>query len=485
MDSSSEQQHDPAEAMSGTQPFLQPRPAVEVVIVGGGLAGLLLGILLHKAGTPFTILERASSIKPLGAVMALGVNVFPILQQLDLFEDLQKISKPILTTNMYREDMKKLGAFEVKESTEINGFDTVVFPRPEFYDILLSRIPSDKIFFGKKVSDIKEVTRDNKVEVTCADGSKYLGDILVGADGAYSSVRQCLYKQLEIEGVLPASDKRDLKCGFVTMVGTTDPLDPEKYSALKNEYSFFSQVIGTNKPYSWSTFTVPNNRVCWNIQLQLDSAKSKEELSQISEWDADNNNDEMIKEVNDFRTPLGATMGELIRATSQDRFSRIFLEEKLFDTWYHGRVVLIGDACHKLLPSAGQGAVNAMQDAAILANCLYDLESRRRKDIIAAFQDYKEQRYKHVKHQFDSSTVQGRILFGQTIVDKAIRYAALSWVSDSMQKKNVEKTSAYRPLVTYLPAPPKRGTAEVLPQKLSARYQAELSVRAAGGIVAE
>lgn len=54
-----------------------------------------------------------------------------------------------------------------------------------------------------------------------------------------------------------------------------------------------------------------------------------------------------------------------------------------------------------------------MQDAAILANCLYDLESRRRKDIIAAFQDYKEQRYKHVKHQFDSSTVQGRILFGQ------------------------------------------------------------------------
>lgn len=96
---------------------------------------------------------------------------------------------------------------------------------------------------------------------------------------------------------------------------------------------------------------MPNNRVCWNIQLQLDSAKSKEELTQTSEWDADNNNDEMIKEVNDFRTPLGATMGELIHATSQDRFSRIFLEEKLFDTWYHGRVVLIGDGkCSSSLP---------------------------------------------------------------------------------------------------------------------------------------
>ncbi|KAF9144964.1 hypothetical protein BG015_012052 [Linnemannia schmuckeri] len=456
MDSSSEQQPDPAEAMSGTQPYLQPRPAIEVVIVGGGLAGLLLGILLHKAGTSFTILERASSIKPL-----------------DLIEDLQRISKPILTTNMYREDMKKLGAFEVKESTEINGFDTVVFPRPEFYDILLSRIPSDKILFGKKVLESREVIRDNKVEITCADGSKYQGDVLVGADGAYSSVRQCLYNQLDIESVLPASDKRDLNCGFVTVVGITDPLDPENYLTLKDEYSFFSQVIGDSKPYSWSTFTVANNRVCWNIQLQLDSAKSKKELSQTSEWDTDNN-DAMIKEVNDFRTPLGLSMGELIRATPRDRISRIFLEEKLFDTWHHGRVVLIGD-----------GAVNAMQDAAILANCLYDLESRRRKDIIAAFQDYKEQRYKHVKHHFDSSAVQGRILFGQTMVDKAIRYAALHWVSDSMQKKNVEKTSAYRPLVTYLPAPPKRGTAEILPQNPSTRYQAELSVRAAGGIVAE
>jgi hypothetical protein len=51
----------------------------------------------------------------------------------------------------------------------------------------------------------------------------------------------------------------------------------------------------------------------------------------------------MVKEVNDFRTPIGATMGELIRATPRDRVSRIFLEEKLFNTWYHGRVVLIGD----------------------------------------------------------------------------------------------------------------------------------------------
>ncbi|KAF9144556.1 hypothetical protein BGX30_012355 [Mortierella sp. GBA39] len=335
-----------------------------------------------------------------------------------------------------------------------NGLDTVVFPRPEFYDVLLSRIPSDKILFGKKVSNIKEATRNNKVDVTCADGS--------------NSFRQCLYRQLEIEGVLPASDKRDLKCRSVTMVGITDPLNPEKYTVLKDEYSFFSQVIGTNKPYPVSAISEFKF-----LDREHTSVDSIEYVPVTSEWDADNNSDEMIKEVDDFRTPLGATMGELIRTTPQDEVSRIFLEEKLFDTRYHGRIALIGD-----------GAVSAMQEATILANSLYDLESRKRGDIIAAFLDYKEQRYKCVQRHFDSSTVHGRIHFGQTMVDKAIRYAALNWVLDPMQKRNVEKTNAYHPLVTFLPAPPKRGTAEVISQKPSARYQAELS-GAGGGIVAE
>ncbi|KAF9135100.1 hypothetical protein BGW39_004732 [Mortierella sp. 14UC] len=171
--SSEQQQQDPAEPMSSTQPYLPPRPTFQVIITGGGLAGLLLGILLHKAGTPFTILERASSIKPLGAVMALGINVFLILEQLDLLEELQRISKPIMTTHTYREDMTKLDVFEIKESTEINGHDTVMFPRPEFYDILLAPIPKENILFSKKVAEIKELTNEFKVKVACTDGSTY------------------------------------------------------------------------------------------------------------------------------------------------------------------------------------------------------------------------------------------------------------------------------------------------------------------------
>ena len=70
-------------------------------------------------------------------------------------------------------------------------------------------------------------------------------------------------------------------------------------------------------------------------------------------------------------------------------------------------------AAHKLLPSAGQGAVCAMQDAVILANCLYDLETLSPQSIERAFQEYKEQRYGPVKEQFQNSKINAIFLYGQ------------------------------------------------------------------------
>lgn len=65
------------------------------------------------------------------------------------------------------------------------------------------------------------------VMIRCADGTTYHGDILVGADGAYSGVRQHLYKTLHEQNALPPSDAKDLSKGYICMVGTTDPMDPE------------------------------------------------------------------------------------------------------------------------------------------------------------------------------------------------------------------------------------------------------------------
>ena len=69
-------------------------------------------------------------------------------------------------------------------------------------------------------------------------------------------------------------------------------------------------------------------------------------------------------------------------------------------------------ACHKMQPSAGQGATNAMQDAVILANCLYDLRSNSIEDITKALKSYKDQRYPRAKAQFDFSQKMGHVMYG-------------------------------------------------------------------------
>ncbi|KAF9347901.1 hypothetical protein BGX26_000659 [Mortierella sp. AD094] len=441
-----------------------------VMIVGAGLAGLLLAILLDRINVPYEIYERSDEVRPLGGAMSLNANILPALEQLSLLEDLKKVTYPSLTFNIYTGNMEKIAKLGGDEETiEAIGYENYLFSRPKFYALLLSRVPAKRIHYKKKVMSIAH--NKEGAMIRCSDGTTYHGDILVGADGAYSGVRQGLYKLLKSDGQLPEPDTKALSKGYICMVGTTIPVDPEKYPCISNPTALSYQMIGEGTPHSWSFMTVPNNQICWNVVKQLGSAESEDERFRNSEWGPDSN-EAMIKEVRDFRVPTG-TLGDLIDATPKESISRVFLEDKLFETWNHGRTVLIGDACHKLLPSSGQGAVNAMQDSVILANCIYELRSVAENDVAEALRDFKEQRYPHVKDQYKASQMSAKLLYGQTIYEKVLRKVVLNYMPKSIQRKSMTKDLAYRPQASFLPQVPKRGTLDVLPQKPSKRYQEE------------
>ncbi|KAF9184274.1 hypothetical protein BGZ50_003790 [Haplosporangium sp. Z 11] len=419
-----------AENPSQSPPVNADGRTPHVMIVGAGLAGLLLGILLDRASIPYQIYERSKTIRPLGAVMSLSPNVMPVFEQLGLFEDLENISLPSRKFNIMTGRLETLGSFQSDNvQQEAIGYDSCVFARPQLYELLLSKIPSENIHFGKKILSLEQ--NHSGVMIRCNDGTTYHGDILVGADGAYSGVRQGLYKSLQNSGRLPESDAQEMNKGFVCMVGTTVPLDPAEYPGVDKDVSQAYQIIGEGTPYCWSSISVPGNRICWNAIKQLANVKQAEDYAiRNSEWGPDSN-EEMIHEVKDFPIPDGHTLGDLISATPKETVSRVFLEDKLFETWHHGRTVLIGDAAHKLLPSVGQGAVTAMQDAVILANCLYDLKSTSHEDIEAALQDYQGQRYPHVKEQYEGSKMNAKVIYGQTLLERFTRHVVLNYLPRS------------------------------------------------------
>lgn len=88
--------------------------------------------------------------------------------------------------------------------------------------------------------------------ISCSDNSSYKADIVIGADGAYSGVRQNLYKQLSAQGHLPKSDGADLPFNTTCLVGQTRPLDPQVFTHLKDSHTWFETIIGENKPYAVS-----------------------------------------------------------------------------------------------------------------------------------------------------------------------------------------------------------------------------------------
>ncbi|KAG0321219.1 hypothetical protein BG000_003324, partial [Podila horticola] len=79
------------------------------------------------------------------------------------------------------------------------------------------------------------------------------------------------------------------------------------------------------------------------------------------------------------------------------------LEEIVFDTWYGGRTVLLGDACHKMNPSGASGAITAIHDAVTLANWLSTLRLPREKEIEEMFREYRAERYPVAKAAYESS----------------------------------------------------------------------------------
>ena len=134
--------------------------------------------------------------------------------------------------------------------THSYGYYTPVIARFDLIRILLSRIPPHKILYNKRVLTTKH--GDNEVIINCQDNTSYGGTILVGADGAYSSVRQNMYRELSAKGLLPKVDAKPLGYDYDCLVGVTKPLSPEKYPILKNQFCELEITLGRKIPYSVS-----------------------------------------------------------------------------------------------------------------------------------------------------------------------------------------------------------------------------------------
>ncbi|KAG0366188.1 hypothetical protein BGZ54_005689 [Gamsiella multidivaricata] len=428
----------------------------KALIVGAGVGGLMMGLCLERAGIEYVILERMPQLQLPRTTIQLSANTLRCIEQLGLLDEVMAIAKPVSMVRLRKHNMAVVGKIDatyVKErydSTRLQlnaryGHYSSIVQRTEFLQILISRIPAQKIQWGRYVLDI--VNGNAGVQCRCANGTIEQGDILVGADGAYSAVRQNLYKHMQEKNLLPKSDMKPLKHTLNAIIGLTNPLDLEKYPSVGARFSEVDIVVGKESPYTLWLSPTSGNRVAWSVGGDLLTPEGSTNANFKQSEFGPEAIDAACALVEDLETPWGGTLADLIGHTRRDFITKVMVEEKHYKTWHYGRT---------FVPYSGQGAEQAILDVICLVNLLYRIcDNPSHHEFCKVFEAYYVQRGPIARNAVSVSSSMSHLMNAQGLsadLKRKILFNLPEWI----KLGSVDKIQV-RPLLDYLPPTEDRG----------------------------
>ncbi|KAF8927159.1 hypothetical protein BGZ58_010587 [Dissophora ornata] len=413
----------------------QKSATFKVLIVGAGIGGLLLGLCLEKANIDYVILERDQRPEIPKATFQLTFNTLYSIEQLGLLDEVMAISKPVAQIALRKHNLSVIGKIDCLYFKERYGHYSYVVQRTEFCQLLIARMRPDRILWGLKV--LETVSGDMGVQCRCANGHVEQGDILVGADGAHSAVRQNLYRTLREKNLLPKVDQESMKFTQNAVIGLTNPLDLSRFPEAGAEFAQVHIVVGKESPLTMWLSPTSGNKVNWSVTGPLLTSNRSEENFMVSQFGPEEI-DKTCRLLEHLQIPYGGTLADLIANTPRDCITKFLVEEKF-------------------VSFSGQGAEQAILDAVTLANLLEKIPSPYTlSDITESFKEFQEQRLPSIKAARASSGQVTNMINSQGLgveIMRKIVFNLPTWV----QAVSIDKAQA-RPSLDYLPAVQLRGT---------------------------
>jgi 2-polyprenyl-6-methoxyphenol hydroxylase-like FAD-dependent oxidoreductase len=314
-----------------------------IAVVGGGIGGLAAAAFLRRAGLAATVYEQASSLGELGAGLVVAPNAARLLRRLPSKSRLERAGVVLETGWEFRRwaDGSVLFAQQLGEvCTRRYGEHTWTMHRTDLLEVLRAAVPEDAIKLGRRCTG---VTQDAAgVTLTFSAGSPVRADVVVAADGIHSVLR---------EHVTTASPPRESGlCAWRSLV----PAEAAPSIARRPV-----QTLWLGYRHHLVHYPVSAGRL---VNLVAFSPAGPDE---VESWSA-------AGEVADLAAEFAGwdpRVGELIAAAGHvGRWS--VLDRAPLPRWVAGRIALLGDAAHPMLPFYAQGAGQAIEDAAALAVCL-------------------------------------------------------------------------------------------------------------------
>ena len=317
----------------------------EIIVVGAGLGGLAATLALARAGFRVTVLEQAAELGKVGAGVQISANGARVLHHLGLADALAEVAfTPERGEVRHWKSGETLSTRPLGQaSLERFGFPYYHLHRADFHGVLVDavrRAAPDSIRLGAKVVGLETV--GGRVAVRTESGQDVAGDVVVGADGIHSTIREAVHGRLAARFT-----------GCVAWRATVPPRDlPE--DLVRPDASNWIGVGGHFVHYYLRRGALVNcvgvmERDAWHEESWSAVGERAEFLRVFDGWHAD--------------------IQTLIHAARRCFRWGLFDRDPL-PAWSDGPVTLLGDACHAMLPFMAQGAVMALEDAHTLAACL-------------------------------------------------------------------------------------------------------------------
>ncbi|MBD0383075.1 FAD-dependent monooxygenase [Paenibacillus sedimenti] len=312
----------------------------KALIIGAGIGGLCIANFLQLQGWEVTLFEKKSALSEYGAGIVLAANAMEVLERLGIAEQVRDAGAKVGVAEIRTWNGHLIAALPTHKLAARYGTYSYLIHRAALQSILYRGLTEHATLkLNMKLTGIEQ--KEGGVTARFEDGNKETGDILIGADGIYSAVRDKLFGHAELR-----------YSGFTAYRGVTSFQD--KRYVLEKGGGF--EAWGRGKRFGYSH--LGQDRIFWFAAINA-PANQRIPQEQLKE--------EVLRHFHGWFDPIEA----VVQATDADAIlSHDIFDREPLERWSQGSITLLGDAAHPMLPILGQGGAQAMEDALVLAQCL-------------------------------------------------------------------------------------------------------------------